>query len=114
MKIYFIDDAINDKDMDNANHSGISFSAILRECAGYSDTMRALNELNTHLDTDSKLLTNCIIALKNKYCWNEDLQVPELYIWQSDKKEFIRVDKLTDKQLRRAHDLEKLYRNGVF
>lgn len=60
------------------------------------------------------LYTNSFVALSSEYCWNYELQVPELYLRAGPNREFTRVDHLTDKELRVCHNLLSLYRKGAF
>lgn len=58
--------------------------------------------------------TNSIFAFSNVYAWNEELKVPEIYIRDKDTREFTRIDRLTDRELRKAHHLANMYIAGVF
>lgn len=105
MKIYFEDGKLN------AN-TEVSPRYIVDASNGYSENKRELDRIKEN-DYNSTVYTNQIIALSNEYCWNENLGVPELYLRVSNGK-FKRADELTDRELRQAHNLEKLYVNGGF
>lgn len=60
------------------------------------------------------IVTNSLVALSNKYCWDQRTKRCELYIFRQDKKWFINAQELTEKEIREGHNLEALYRNGAF
>lgn len=80
---------------------------------GVSENKKYLKELMEKVP-NAVLYTNSLIALDNQYVWNEELQVPELYIRSKKDNEFHRVDELTNKCLRKAHNLAKMYLANAF
>lgn len=74
------------------------------------DLLDGLKELNEPLI----IYTNSIFAFDNKYAWNEELKVPEVYIRAGEDRVFTRIDKLTNRELREGHNLAKMYINGEF
>ena len=80
---------------------------------GVTDNIELL-DLIAEKDAEAIIYTNSIFALHNMYAWNEKLGVPEVYIRAGEQKKFVRIDKLTDKELRRGHNLAHLYVAGAF
>lgn len=87
--------------------------AVLNAGAGISLNTRSFEDLLKH-HPDATVYTNSFVALDNKYCWNAELGVPELYIRERPNGEFIRVDQLTNRELREGHNLLKMYCSGEF
>ena len=80
---------------------------------GVSANMVRLDVLR-QTEPDAIVYTNSIIAFSNEYAWNEKLKVPEIYIRAGEHMLFTRIDKLTERELRRAHNLAKMYVAGAF
>lgn len=105
MKIYFVDGYIDRRMKKHIADKTITVDAWL----GLSVCKRNLDSLRK---LDCAVLTNSSLALDNKYAWNEELEVPELYLFTDC--EWTRIDKLTDRKLREGHNLMKLYLAGEF
>ena len=83
---------------------------------GFIHNQQALDTYNEYYkNQDVIIYTNSLVALSNEYCWNDELKVPELYIRPgAGRKDFVRVDKLTLKALRQAHNLRRMYMANAF
>ena len=127
MKIYFEDGRLEYNPMQYGVPEG--FREIDAK-DGYAANMYDLMELKTIDDNevDIVLYTNSLAALSNLFCWNDKLNVPELYLRAeivssiaeanqfTDRilESYVRVDKLTDKEIHKAHNLMQMYMNGAF
>lgn len=80
---------------------------------GYSNCEYVLEKLRKE-NYDAIVYTNYVRALSNFYAWNDELKVPEIYLRAGYNNAFIRIDKLTDRKLREAHNIEKMYVNNAF
>ena len=110
MKIYFEDGELNSRDL-------LSFHCdhIIDAKAGYSDNVYVLDMIRICFPWHT-VYTNSLVALSNGYVWNEELQVPELYIRPQIGKhtEFTRIDQLTTRELKQGHNLMKMYMANEF
>lgn len=111
MKIYFEDGKLQDRyDLpflyDKAIDAGDGYSK------GDNELLIAL-KYTSKSRPNYKIYTNLITALSNEYAWNEELQVPDIYI-RNKRGEFTRVDKLTNRELRQGHNIMKMYMAGEF
>ena len=108
MKIYFEDGQLLPKSM-------LPFKCdhIVDAADGYSDCENAF-EWILYNDCRSVVYTNMITALCNKYAWNGDYGVFEIYMRCGKDKKFYMVQELTQRELRSAHNIMKLYMNGEF
>ena len=106
MKIYF-----EDGELHRPNNIDFKYKYIVDAGSGYSNN-DALLRVIKFTDNDASVYTNSLVALDNGFAWNEELKVPEIYLVRDDK--FIRIDELTEKELRKAHNIMKMYMAGVF
>lgn len=109
MKIYFEDGELKP----NRHTAGVDYLYSIDASRGYSSCRNILSYTKQAYPNDS-IYTNSIIALNNKYCWNDIENVPELYLRDIKTKKFVRVDNLTDKEIRKAHNLMCMYINNCF
>lgn len=107
MKIYFEDGVLT------ATQSlELGCRYIVNASTGYSDNEKTFDRIREE-EPNVSVYTNSLVAIKNSYCWNEELQVPELYLRSSKTGEFVRVDKITDRALHMRHHLLNLYMSGA-
>lgn len=64
------------------------------------------------------IITNCSLVFSfNKFSWNPETNRYDLWFWKDDDNmevgEFVRIDALTEKDLRWAHNIWKMWRNGA-
>lgn len=59
------------------------------------------------------ILTNQIVLLDHKYCWDEAFAVPErTYIFEPMQEKFYHIQELTDREIREYNNIMKMYLNG--
>lgn len=108
MKIYFEDGELR-------HHTQIPFGVdlVVQAGRGVRQNIEIL-DLFAEQKPNAVVYTNSIFAFSNEYAWNEDLKVPEIYIRAGEHMVFIRIDKLTSRELREGHNLAKMYIAGEF
>ena len=89
------DDDINE---DKIQNNSVKCTLV---CAGYCDC-------------NNIVYTNSIFAFDNRYAWNRELGLPEIYIRKSRRGEFVNITSLTKRELREWHNLARLYIGGEF
>lgn len=81
---------------------------------GYTDNIKTLDLYRKKLGEDAIVLTNSIIALNHRYGWNEKENHTDIYFYVKSKHDFVRCDKLTDREIREGHNIMKMFLNGEF
>ena len=97
--VFFVDAKYGPKSNENEIHDFINYKHTMIE--------------NQNL-VDIIIITNSLVALDNTYCWGEETNSCELYIYDKRKDEFVKAQDLTEKEIKQGHNLEALYRNGAF
>lgn len=108
MKIYF-----EDGELVSSGYLPIDRYIVVHAASGVHTNIKVLNDIKEY-DPNAAVYTNSIFAFSNDYAWNEELKVPEIYIRAGEHMLFTRIDKLTEKELRRTHNLAKMYVAGAF
>ena len=108
MKIYFEDGSLR-----KTSQLPVSIDYVIDAANGVTENINILDELYQR-EEELTIYTNSIFAFSNRYAWNEELKVPEIYIRAGEYMVFTRIDKLTNRELREGHNLAKLYVSGEF
>jgi hypothetical protein len=108
MKIYF-----EDGELGSSGYLPITRYIVVNAACGVSRNINVLDDIK-ECEPNATVYTNSILAFSNEYAWNEELKVPEIYIRAGEHMLFTRIDKLTERELRRAHNLAKMYIAGAF
>lgn len=108
MIIFFEDGSIN-------NSLLIDGKEVFKIDAAFGVTINynMLLAIDKEMDFDTRVYTNSIIALSNRWCWDEQSEVPQVYIRNADHK-WEHITHFTNRQLKQGHNLEKMYRSGEF
>lgn len=112
MKIYFEDGKLQDVALIKFE-TGCDFDFTVDAANGYSFCEDRF-EITKRFHPECSIYTNSLMALDNRYVWNDQLGVPELYLRHKDTCVFTRIDKLTTRELRQGHNLMKMYMAGEF
>ena len=93
-----------------------SFSNYNKLCAswGYTANIKELNTYREKFGEDTVILTNSLVALDHKYGWNKKENHTDIYFYVKSKRDFVRCDELTDREIREGHNIMKMFMNGVF
>ena len=111
MKIFFEDGNLSDYAATRIETIFNERVQVLDAAHGVTDTKEYLDCFNSG-NPNMVIYTNSILALDNKYAWNGELGVPEVYL--RDDGLWTRIDDFTDRELRESHNLAKLYLAGEF
>lgn len=121
MKIFFIDGSIEPADSVSQERFNNVYIKIKEIIGNYEidiekvDAGEGFSNSIYLLDTtpsDTVVLTNQILALDHYYGWNKEENHTDIYLWKNNK--FIRVDELTDRDIKYAHLIWKMYAAGEF
>lgn len=80
---------------------------------GPTANYKKLKELSEE-DFPYYILTNSLVALSHVFGWNDKEKHTDIYLWREKYKDFIRCDRLTLKDIREAHNIEKMYMSDAF
>ncbi len=108
MKIYFEDGKLED-----VKRLPVMPDYIVDAANGVSENINLLDNLYLN-NYNSIIYTNSIFAFNNRYAWNEDLQLPEIYIRDNKHGLFTNITNFTERILREGHNLTKMYIAGEF
>ena len=80
---------------------------------GFSSCRRRFENVNKTYEKNVRVYTNSLYGFSNYFCWDEEKKKPMIYI-RDEKLNWTLISELTDRELRIAHNLEKMYVNGIF
>jgi hypothetical protein len=75
--------------------------------------LRLLQKAEEKQDAHIVVYTNAPEAFSNFYAWDEEAQVPQIYI-RNKEGIFTRIDEMTERELRPGHHLWNLYIGNEF
>lgn len=107
MKIYFEDGILRSN-----NDLPVTPDHIVDASDDVSQNMDMLYSLRMH-EPSCTVYTNSILAFSNRYAWNEELQIPEIYI-RKENRAFVNITHFTNRELKGGHNLAKMYISGEF
>lgn len=108
MKIFFEDGTLR-----KPSQLPISPDFVISASLGVTANINLLDQLAQE-KRELIIYTNSIFAFSNKYAWNEELNIPEIYIRAGNHMIFTRIDNLTNRELKEGHNLAKMYISGEF
>lgn len=108
MKVYF-----EDGELRSTSQLSVKPNFVIDAGKGFTESIRLL-DLAYDANPDCVVYTNSIAAVNNRYAWNDQLLVPEVYIRSGEHMLFTRIDALTERELRQGHCLARLYVAGEF
>lgn len=106
MKIYFEDGVLDSKKIP------IVPDYIVDATNGVTNNINLLYILSIE-SPECIIYTNSILAFENRYAWNDDKKVPDIFI-RGKCGAFRRITKFTGRELREGHNLKKMYIAGEF
>jgi len=104
MKIYFEDDKLL-----SGGYLTFVPDYTIDATNGYANCLAQL-ELLHHTSPNCTVYTNSLAALMySEYFWNNDENVPELYMRNGEHYTFTRVDNISTRKLKATHNFLRLY-----
>ena len=107
MKIYF-----EDGELVSSGYLPIDRYIVVNAGVGVHSNINTLDYIKEH-NPNAVIYTNSIIAFDNKYAWNEELKVPEVYIRAGEHSIFTPIYKLYP-NIREVNNLAKMWLAGMF
>lgn len=110
MVVYF-----EDGDITNSSLFSESGEELIKIDAGmgYSWCRRRLRHIHENAPFETGVYTNSLDAFSNFWCWDDKKKIPMIYIRNKDG-EWTLISEMTGRELRVAHNLEKMYVSGEF
>lgn len=111
MQVYFEDGAIKP-------YFKYEWDFVIDARDGFTSNEQDFNYIketqNSRISTS--VYTNSLVPLlyAGKYCWDDDTKTFELYMRKGTDGHFTRIDELTQRELRIAHNIFHMYSGGEF
>ena len=119
MKVLFYDGMMSERYFSlryalKEEHYGVNSDSYIVDAVYGPGKCKTFLDAIKNNNTNAVVLTNSLIALDNTYCWNDKTHSCNLYIFIPRRNRFVSVNTLTDKDIKKVHNLEAMYRNGAF
>lgn len=108
MKIYFEDGRLVD-----LKRLPIVPDYVIEASDGVSENINFLHNLSLN-NQDCIVYTNSILALDNRWGWNDQLHVPEIFLRDNEHGCFMNITAFTNRQIKQGHNLARMYISGEF
>lgn len=112
MKILFYDGSLTEA-LRKPNFSKKYSFGLVDADLGPTANYTKLKELSDE-KFNGNILTNSLVALSHVFGWNDKEKCTDIYLWREKYHDFIRCDRLTLKEIREGHNIEKMYMAGSF
>lgn len=114
MRILFYDGNLLDFLFENQKHFNLQNTPFIDARQGPKACYEKLRKLSSDKNPPKSVLTNSLTALTHVFGWNEAEHHTDIYIWCEHHADFVRCDFLTKKEIREAHNIEKIYMSYGF
>ena len=81
---------------------------------GFSSCRRRFENVSKTYEKNVRVYTNSLYGFSNYFCWDEEKKMPMIYIRDKEGKWINICDTCYGREIRYAHNLEKMYLNGCF
>ena len=110
MKILFYDGGIRwwSRPTSFTHHNTVNASG------GYTNNKKELEAYMGTFGENTTILTNSLVALDHRYGWNKEDGHTDIYFYVESKRDFVRCDELTEREIREGHNIMKMFMNGAF
>lgn len=108
--IYFIDGPIEYEHISLMSED--EYTVVLNAAEGPSDNIEFAKGIQKNQSLNANIVTNSIVLMNFDFGWVDGKC--SIYLFNELTNSFINIQNLTDKELRRAHNIAKMYMAGSF